>query len=34
MDAYLLFNIVALIMSIGFCFFIKSKTGKKWLNEL
>ncbi len=34
MEAYLFFNILALMMSIGFVAFLKSKRGQKWLREL
>lgn len=34
MDAYLLFNAMALLMTIGFGIFLKSKRGQKWLREL
>ena len=34
MDAFLLFNVMALGMTIAFGIFLKSKKGQKWLREL
>lgn len=34
MDAFLLFNVMALGMTITFGIFLKSKKGQKWLREL
>ena len=34
MDAFLLFNVMALGMTIAFGIFLKSKKGHKWLREL
>lgn len=34
MDGYLFFNVMALMMTIAFGVFLKSKRGQKWLREL
>lgn len=34
MDAYLLFTLLVLAMTIGFGIFLKSKKGQKWVREL